>query len=134
MLLRHESNEVTNDQDATGKCMMDWLSDDMVVEVCSFLDVYSLLSMVKALRLVKGYQPLVKRLARVSVTFDPRRDGTLHAEVLANLKCITWYLGSRFMDYGEYLSHKYPGYHFAYTVHLGRASFGNHRAQSVFKK
>lgn len=116
MLLRHESNEVTNDQDATGKCMMDWLSDDMVVEVCSFLDVYSLLSMVKALRLVKGYQPLVKRLARVSVTFDPRRDGTLHAEVLANLKCITWYLGSRFMDYGEYLSHKYPGYHFAYTV------------------
>ncbi|CAN3474713.1 hypothetical protein DICA0_B06876 [Diutina catenulata] len=102
------------EEDWTCDEMLDRLNDDTIVEVCSFLDVYSLLSMVKALAGVPYLRSVHKRLANLPVSLDTLKDEHLQAEVMAHLHRVTWHTSN--MDSIQFFAYKYPGYHFSVGV------------------
>lgn len=95
------------------KHLLDRLDNDALVEVCSFLDVESLISMVKALdhpRLRHTHD----RIASVSVNFDPVADFHLQVDVMLHLRRVRWKTSD--VSFMHLLKERFPLYEVICTI------------------
>ncbi|CAN3357858.1 hypothetical protein DICA3_C15324 [Diutina catenulata] len=92
------------------------LYDDIVTEICTYLDIYSVISMVKALTGAPHYQALKERIANINVFYDWREEKYFMADVMAYLNKVTWH--SDDLNQIKFIAYKFPGYSISTGVNL----------------
>lgn len=97
------------------------LSDDVILIIATYLNIQSLIELVKAFDGLPQYGLLHGKLSRVPIKFDVTKHSAYKADVFVNLKSVVWkteYLSNLDEASFKFLSLEFPGYMFAKELRL----------------
>ncbi|CAN3500331.1 hypothetical protein DICA1_C02762 [Diutina catenulata] len=88
--------------------LLERLDDDVLAEICLFLDPASLISMVKALSGIERFKATRDRIASVKVDFNSMTEPHLQADVMRFLRNVKWTTDN--LLFMTFLAKQHPGY------------------------
>lgn len=88
--------------------LLERLDDDVLAEICLFLDPASLISMVKALLGIERFKATRDRIASVKVDFNSMTEPHLQADVMRFLRNVKWTTDN--LLFMTFLAKQHPGY------------------------
>lgn len=112
-----------SESERTAQNMFLKLDGDDFVEICSFLSVEDLLSVVKALEGAPQYASIYQRVASIEIFYNSLTHPYLQAEVMAHLRRVVWHTDS--LQVAKFLAYKFPGYLFSVVVDLLEVEFSS---------